>query len=454
MIPVPQLRRKAVAVFGLGGERTATARALVAGGAEVRLGRQARQRREGGAATAFRTVDLHAADWQRFRRLVLVARRAADPSRSRTGRSSAPRRPASRSSATSSSSAASGARQAPDAPFIAITGTNGKSTTTALIAHLLTAAGRDVQLGGNIGRAVLSLDPPAERHYVIECSSYQIDLAPSIDPTVGILLNLTPDHLDRHGTMEHYAAIKERLVAGATRRHRGRRQLVPADRRPPRARRQAVVRISARLPLTDGYFADGTDLIVAEDGALQSASASSTASARCAASTMRRTRGRRRRLPRSGSSSARSSRARKLSRACRTAWRRSAARPRALRQRLQGDQCRRRGTRRCRASRASTGSPAAAQGRRHRALRDYFPRIAKAYLIGEAAPAFAATLGEAVPYEMSGTLAAAVEPRPRRRARHIGRAGRAALAGLRLLRPVPEFRDAASLPALVAASTG
>ena len=105
---------------------------------------------------------------------------------------------------------------APDAPFIAITGTNGKSTTTALIAHILQAAGRDTQMGGNIGTAVLTLDPPTpERFYVVECSSYQIDLAPSINPTAGILLNLTPDHLDRHGTMEHYAAIKERLVAGS-----------------------------------------------------------------------------------------------------------------------------------------------------------------------------------------------------------------------------------------------
>ncbi|TGU04785.1 UDP-N-acetylmuramoyl-L-alanine--D-glutamate ligase, partial [bacterium M00.F.Ca.ET.156.01.1.1] len=93
----------------------------------------------------------------------------------------------------------------------AITGTNGKSTTTALIAHILKSAGRDTQLGGNIGTAVLSLDPPkAQRFYVVECSSYQIDLAPTINPTAGILLNLTPDHLDRHGTMQHYADVKER----------------------------------------------------------------------------------------------------------------------------------------------------------------------------------------------------------------------------------------------------
>ena len=105
---------------------------------------------------------------------------------------------------------------APDCPFIAITGTNGKSTTTALIAHILKASGRDTQLGGNIGTAVLTLDPPAaDRFYVVECSSYQIDLAPTLNPSAGILLNLTPDHLDRHGSMEHYADIKERLIAGS-----------------------------------------------------------------------------------------------------------------------------------------------------------------------------------------------------------------------------------------------
>ena len=98
-------------------------------------------------------------------------------------------------------------------PLVAITGTNGKSTTTALIAHLLKSAGRDAQMGGNIGVPVLALEPfKAGRAYVLEVSSYQIDLAPSLKPTVGILLNVSEDHLDRHGSMENYAAIKERLA--------------------------------------------------------------------------------------------------------------------------------------------------------------------------------------------------------------------------------------------------
>ena len=107
-------------------------------------------------------------------------------------------------------------RHAPEAPFVAITGTNGKSTTTALIAHLMQVAGYDTQMGGNIGTAILSLEPPRMgRVHVIEMSSYQIDLAPSLDPSVGILLNVSEDHIDRHGTIENYAAVK-----GAPRRRR------------------------------------------------------------------------------------------------------------------------------------------------------------------------------------------------------------------------------------------
>ena len=75
-------------------------------------------------------------------------------------------------------------RHVPDAPFVAITGTNGKSTTTALVAHLMREAGHDVQMGGNIGTAILSLEPPRTgRVHVIEMSSYQIDLTPSLDPS-------------------------------------------------------------------------------------------------------------------------------------------------------------------------------------------------------------------------------------------------------------------------------
>jgi UDP-N-acetylmuramoylalanine--D-glutamate ligase len=102
------------------------------------------------------------------------------------------------------------------APVVAITGTNGKSTTTALVGHILTACGYDVQVGGNIGKAVLDLDPPtAKTIYVLEMSSYQIDLAPGLTPDVAVLTNITVDHIDRHGTLEHYAAVKARLLQQA-----------------------------------------------------------------------------------------------------------------------------------------------------------------------------------------------------------------------------------------------
>lgn len=97
---------------------------------------------------------------------------------------------------------------------IAVTGTNGKSTTAALIHHLLRAAGEDAVLGGNIGVPVLDLDPgPASRRIVLEVSSFQLDLCSTFHPRVAVWTNLTPDHLDRHGTLEGYVAAKRRIFA-------------------------------------------------------------------------------------------------------------------------------------------------------------------------------------------------------------------------------------------------
>src|SRR5690349_12971856 len=99
------------------------------------------------------------------------------------------------------------ARGGAQPPLIAVTGTNGKSTTTALIGHILGSCGYVAEIGGNIGKPVLDLNPPAPRTaYVLEVSSYQIELSPSLSPSVGILTNITPDHLDRHGSMENYVA--------------------------------------------------------------------------------------------------------------------------------------------------------------------------------------------------------------------------------------------------------
>ena len=175
-------------------------------------------------ATARRRRGFHAGRSQsrrleRLRRAGSRARRAADPSRRRIGRSSAPKAAGVAIIGDIELFVRERAARAPGAPFVAITGTNGKSTTTALVAHILREAGRDVAMGGNIGVPILDLPPPDDaRVHVVECSSFQIDLAPSLAPSVGALINITPDHLDRHGTLENYAAIKERLVANAATR--------------------------------------------------------------------------------------------------------------------------------------------------------------------------------------------------------------------------------------------
>jgi UDP-N-acetylmuramoylalanine--D-glutamate ligase len=213
MTPVSTFAGKRVALFGLGGSGLSTARALVAGGAEVAAWDDGEGSRA--KATDIPLVDLSNADWTRFSSLVLAPGVPLTHPK--------PHWTVERAHAAGVEIigdiellARERAARAPDAPLVAITGTNGKSTTTALIAHILREAGRDVQLGGNIGVPVLDLAPPASaRIHVVECSSFQIDLAPSLAPSVGLLINLTPDHLDRHGTMENYAAIKERLVAGA-----------------------------------------------------------------------------------------------------------------------------------------------------------------------------------------------------------------------------------------------
>jgi UDP-N-acetylmuramoylalanine--D-glutamate ligase len=215
MTPSTTFAGQNVALFGLGGSGLATALSLKAGGARVIACDDNPARMEAAAKQGIGTGDLRQAEWTDFAALILapgvplthptphwtvdLAKNAGIPvigdielfCRERASTS-------------------------PEAPFVAITGTNGKSTTTALIAHVLAAAGRDVQMGGNIGTAILSLAPPSpDRVHVIELSSFQIDLTPSLAPTLGVLLNLTPDHLDRHGDMTRYAAIKERLVTGA-----------------------------------------------------------------------------------------------------------------------------------------------------------------------------------------------------------------------------------------------
>jgi UDP-N-acetylmuramoylalanine--D-glutamate ligase len=98
--------------------------------------------------------------------------------------------------------------------IVAVTGSNGKSTTASLIHHILVENGRPAQLAGNIGRGVLDIDPAHDGEVVVlELSSYQTDLARSLTPDVAVWTNLTPDHLDRHGGLGGYFAAKRRLFA-------------------------------------------------------------------------------------------------------------------------------------------------------------------------------------------------------------------------------------------------
>jgi UDP-N-acetylmuramoylalanine--D-glutamate ligase len=215
MTPVTTFNGKRVALFGLGGSGLVTARALQAGGASVEAWDDSTSSRDLAKAEGIPLVDLSGQDFTRYAALVLAP---GVPLTHPEPHWSVKKAQAAKIEIIGDIELFCREREAhaPLAPFIAITGTNGKSTTTALIAHLLRDAGHDVALGGNIGTAILALEPPStSRFHVIEVSSYQIDLAPSLRPTIGVLLNLSPDHLDRHGTMEHYASVKERLVHGA-----------------------------------------------------------------------------------------------------------------------------------------------------------------------------------------------------------------------------------------------
>jgi UDP-N-acetylmuramoylalanine--D-glutamate ligase len=111
------------------------------------------------------------------------------------------------------------ARARPELPphkVVGITGTNGKSTTTALVHHILQTAGVPSAMGGNIGLPILAQDPlPEGGVYVLELSSYQLDLTQSLDCDVAVLLNITPDHLDRYESFEAYAASKAAAVRDA-----------------------------------------------------------------------------------------------------------------------------------------------------------------------------------------------------------------------------------------------
>jgi UDP-N-acetylmuramoylalanine--D-glutamate ligase len=414
MIPVTSFSNKTVAVFGLGGSGLASCHALKAGGAQVIASDDNATSLAQAAKAGFTTANLRDVSWANFAALVLApgvplthpaphwtvlaAQRAGVPVIGDIELFCLERR-----------------RHAPDAPFVAITGTNGKSTTTALVAHLMREAGHDVQMGGNIGTAILSLEPPRRgRVHVIEMSSYQIDLTPSLDPSVGMLLNVSEDHLDRHGTLANYAAVKERLVANV---QAAGTAIVGVDDNWCRAvadriaqAGKNIVRVSVRQPLADGLYVEHDQIVRAEGGA-------------------------RGEVARIGGIGSLRGLHNAQNAACATAAAQALGVSDAVIQKglrsfpglaHRMEQVGRRGAVLFVNDSKGTNAEAAARalasfgdifwiaGGKPKtggitSLAEYFPRVRKAYLIGEAAAEFAATLGEKVPHDMSGTLDVAVE---------------------------------------------
>jgi UDP-N-acetylmuramoylalanine--D-glutamate ligase len=417
MIPITTFAGKRVAVFGLGRSGLLSARALKEGGAEVvAFDDNAKSVAEADAA-GIKTQNLRELDWSSVAALVL-----------------APGVPLTHPTPhwTVALARQAGvevigdielfcrerAKSGSDCPLVAITGTNGKSTTTALIAHLLNCAGRDAQMGGNIGVPVLALAPfTRARVYVLEISSYQIDLAPSLHATVGILLNVSEDHLDRHGSMANYAALKARLPANV---EAGGTAVIGVDDRYTQAAADriaragtTVVRVSVKAPLRDDYYADGSEIMRAAAGEAQpvaqlagigslrgahNAQNAACAVAACAALGLD--------LPaiQNGLTSFPG-----LAHRMQPIGRKDTKLGRVLfvndSKATNADS-----TARALASfhdiywiaggRAKTGGITS--------LAEFFPRVAKAYLIGEAAKEFAATLDGKVAYEITDVLPAAV----------------------------------------------
>jgi UDP-N-acetylmuramoylalanine--D-glutamate ligase len=214
MIPVRGFEGKTVAVFGLARTGLAAARALVAGGAEVTLWDEKPASRAAAEAEGFRLTDLATADWSKFAALMLspgvplthpaphwTVERAKEAGVEILGDIELFAR------------TVNAAPEHKRPKIVAVTGTNGKSTTTALIGHVCAQAGRDVRIGGNIGVGVLDLpDMHGGAVYVLELSSYQLDLTSSLHADVTVMLNLSPDHLERHGSMAGYVAAKRRIL--------------------------------------------------------------------------------------------------------------------------------------------------------------------------------------------------------------------------------------------------
>ncbi|WP_298913052.1 UDP-N-acetylmuramoyl-L-alanine--D-glutamate ligase [uncultured Roseobacter sp.] len=219
MIPVQGMQGQQVAVLGLGRSGMSAARALVAGGAVPLCWDDTTTAREHAEAEGFECLAFRdARDFDDISCLIVSPGiphlyPAANPV---VAAALAAGVPVDNDIGLFFQSFATAAWNGFDVlpRVIAVTGSNGKSTTSALIHHILQEAGRPCQLAGNIGRGVLDMEPPHDGEVVVlELSSYQTELARSLTPDIAVFTNLSPDHLDRHGGMGGYFAAKRRLFA-------------------------------------------------------------------------------------------------------------------------------------------------------------------------------------------------------------------------------------------------
>ncbi len=269
MIPITTMAGRKVAVFGMARSGLAASAALLAGGAEVHAWDDGARGREAAAAHGLTVTDLAATGLDSYDALVLapgVPLTHPKPHWSVLAAKAAGVPVIGDTELFFHERAARGA----GTTVLAITGTNGKSTTTALTAHVIASAGRPTSMGGNIGAAVLSLeDFTPGRIYVVELSSYQIDLTPTLTADAAALLNITPDHLDRHGSLAGYAAVKEAIFA---RLPAGGAAVVSLDD----AHCGAIARrldpglaarpVSVERRLNTGFWRDGRDLVETSGG--------------------------------------------------------------------------------------------------------------------------------------------------------------------------------------------
>ena len=218
MILIPDVKNKAIAVFGLGVSGLATCEALVASGAHVFTWDENPKARAKTANTDYRAEHPKQWPWKELAATVVSPGvPLTHPKPHPIVRKSQIEQIPVIGDAELFARAVNALAERERPRIVAVTGTNGKSTTTALIGHILRDAGEEVHVGGNIGEAVLSLPAPEARAiYVLELSSFQLDLTFSLRANAAVFLNLSPDHLDRHGSTANYLAVKKRIFFNQT----------------------------------------------------------------------------------------------------------------------------------------------------------------------------------------------------------------------------------------------